>query len=493
LSLVGPDGAGKTSVVDELVCRSIEAGVRVSVAHYRPGVLLAGPEGDGSPVTDPHAQTPRGLLPAAMRTAVVWLDFLVGWWGPWRRAARRGLLVLERPWFDQAVDPIRYRLPTSLAKVVEVAGRVLPRPDVAVLLAGEPRQIHERKPEIGEAEVERQLRTWRRLLPAAGRRFATVNSVGVPLAQTVDGVIEAASPPASIDRPRRWVRPLGFPSRIDMHVTSAPFAAAALAVYPPQRRSAAVTSRLGTSLARAQVAGRASAPPVPLDRIADKLGLAIDGCAAMRSSATDRWVVGAERAGRLAWVLKVGPEDDAALANEADYLELLADVSTTWRVPRLVGSGVVDGWRFVATEAIISPRPTRRPTMDDVVPIVNDLVSGRATGLPLVHGDLAPWNLMWAPDQRWVVLDWESARVECCPLWDLTHYIVQQGVLLGRPDEQLAAELLTGVLSPGESHRVAVDAQQSGSELVIRYLNESVLPDHQRAADYRERLRGLLP
>jgi hypothetical protein len=100
---------------------------------------------------------------------------------------------------------------------------------------------------------------------------------------------------------------------------------------------------------------------------------------------------------------------------------------------------------------------------------------------------------MWAPDQRWVVLDWESARVECCPLWDLTHYIVQQGVLLGRPDEQLAAELLTGVLSPGESHRVAVDAQQSGSELVIRYLNESVLPDHQRAADYRERLRGLLP
>ena len=83
---------------------------------------------------------------------------------PWRRrdaAARgRGLLnattqdgvlrgvplVAVHTWFDMVVDPRRYRLPIRWTPVVRRLGRLLPRPDVVLVLSGEPQALHDRKP-----------------------------------------------------------------------------------------------------------------------------------------------------------------------------------------------------------------------------------------------------------------------------------------------------------------------------------------------------------
>jgi len=50
------------------------------------------------------------------------------------------------------------------------------------------------------------------------------------------------------------------------------------------------------------------------------------------------------------------------------------------------------------------------------------------------HGDFAPWNLL-ETEQGWVVVDWESCRLEAPPFYDLFHYLVQSCALLGQPSQ----------------------------------------------------------
>src|SRR5258706_15215769 len=122
------------------------------------------------PVTEPHRQSPRSTPGALAKLGVVLVDTLLGAATAWRPARRRGVVVVERGWFDMAVDPRRYRLPLGFRRVVRWLGRTIPKADVVVILSGDPRAVHERKPEIGVAEVTRQIESWRVLGPRAGRR-----------------------------------------------------------------------------------------------------------------------------------------------------------------------------------------------------------------------------------------------------------------------------------------------------------------------------------
>ncbi|WP_299414888.1 phosphotransferase [Acaryochloris sp. IP29b_bin.148] len=47
-----------------------------------------------------------------------------------------------------------------------------------------------------------------------------------------------------------------------------------------------------------------------------------------------------------------------------------------------------------------------------------------------IHGDFAPWNLKWVDRQRLVAVDWEDARPDGLPLYDLFHYQYIQSHLL---------------------------------------------------------------
>lgn len=47
-----------------------------------------------------------------------------------------------------------------------------------------------------------------------------------------------------------------------------------------------------------------------------------------------------------------------------------------------------------------------------------------------IHGDFAPWNLKWVDRQKLVAVDWEDARPDGLPLYDLFHYQYIQSYLL---------------------------------------------------------------
>ena len=476
--VVGPDGAGKTSVVDALE-RLVAA--PLARAHSRPGLIAARPGGAG-PVTEPHAAAPRGRAASVAKLAVVLADTVLGTWLRWRPAARRQLVVVERGWYDLAVDPHRYRLPGSLTPLVRRLGRVVPRADLAVVLAGPPEVLHRRKPEIGADEVARQLAAWEVLAARAGRRVLRLDTAARDPEACAAALVAALAGP-----PRRWWRVPLAPPRLGLRATGP---GPALAIYRPHRPWAKVAAAVNTPLLRLRLAPPAGPPPVP--HLADLVGRGPQPAhqlAALRSSQPDRWVVGVADTRRLHTVVKVGLSTDAGLAREVAALERLTP-SADVVVPELRWAEQRDGWLAAATTALPAGAPP--PSLDRVATATTALTRGDL-GVPVVHGDLAPWNLAVTGD-RLAIWDWEEAELGVArPLHDLTHYVVRAGRLLGAFGPAEAARLLTAPGGPGAGHLTALDLPPgTAPELVRGYLARTRAAD--RAEDrFRAAMAAALP
>jgi len=485
MTIVGPDGVGKSTLVQELTDRAINAAIDVRTAHFRPHVVAqTRTASEGGSVTAPHEQTPRGMTASLGRSAIVWVDFVVGLVGPWRRAARRGLLLLERPWLDQVVDPRRYRLPPAISPVLRVFARLLPRSDVVVCLGGDASEIHRRKPEIGESEVARQQAAWREMSKIAGRTVVELDSVRADVQQNSNQLLLALAPPAEASG-QSWIHPFGYPKRVDMRVTAHPVPRDALGIYPPQKTIAVARERLGRMALHCGLFQGSNAPSPDIEPILNAIGAQRCAVAAIRSSGNSRWILGIEAAGRLATVVKCGALDDHRLRNEASVLSDLQDVRFPFRAPKLVRTAEV-GNAFILQEVGIRGRGSL-VSLERVSTIAASLSNGDAAGFSIVHGDLAPWNLITDETNVWL-LDWESATRTRRPLWDLAHFVIQSAALLGG-DVTETARTLTGRGQIGPRHLASVgEDPNDAAQFVLRYLSDSGPSVSQAAEKFRRQL-----
>jgi thymidylate kinase len=165
--IVGPDGSGKTTLARRMTETAADHFAESLHIHWRPRVLPRAGGAVGIELGDPsepHAREPRRALPSAVMLAYHWLDFLLGSWFRILPARRRGgLIVMERGWLDIAVDPRRYRLTVS-PRVVELLGRLLPAPDLALILRADPALLVGRKAELPVEELARQNRRWEQVV-----------------------------------------------------------------------------------------------------------------------------------------------------------------------------------------------------------------------------------------------------------------------------------------------------------------------------------------
>jgi hypothetical protein len=172
---------------------------KVVILHHRPGVLPRRSAMSG-PLTNPHALEPYGPLRSSAKVFYLWLDYLLGWVVRIRPALEDGATVLlERGWWDLAVDPRRYRLRASQG-LVRALGRLLPAPDRTLILTGSPETIIERKPELPVEELTRQIGAWREL--PHDLLHAVVIEVDAPLqvvsAMCIQALAAGESPPRSM-------------------------------------------------------------------------------------------------------------------------------------------------------------------------------------------------------------------------------------------------------------------------------------------------------
>ena len=489
--IAGPDGTGKSTLAERLpkVC---EGPFRRNVhLHWRPGILpspghiAATPRSDP---TDPHGRTPHGSVLSIAVLGYYWIDFLLGNWlriAPTR--SRSGLVVIERGWWDIAVDPRRYRMRVS-PSLVRFLGRLLPRPDLVLVLDAPGRIMAERKGEISDDEARRQSEAWRGALPsrvdrtfvdatpssdevAAGARNAIFDRLSKRTTQRL-GAGWTAMPPGS----RRWLFPRG-PRKA---------AETALSIFQPVTARGRVGWEVARFAARAgafRLAPRAEAPP---RSVCEKVAPYVpprSTLATMRATHPHRHVVSViDEQGRPRAIAKVALDDEgrANLRAEAEALRRLGPcVKPPVHPPRLIAQG--DG--VLVLEAV-QWRPRRRPW---VLPIDVARASGelfRRTASSDgerggAHGDLAPWNVLLT-DGGWTLVDWENASEEAPPFTDVLHFLVQAHALLGRPSQRdLIASVATGRGSGGAAIQVyglAAGASAGIAFDVFREYLERTLP-----------------
>jgi energy-coupling factor transporter ATP-binding protein EcfA2 len=196
IAVVGPDGAGKSTI-----CAALLEGVLrdTPVLHVRFAKLLPrrinlsgvmAPRPGQEDHTRLRTYPPQYSFPVALaKAAYLYCDHLLGWIVRVRPLRNRGGCVLfERGWWDMAVDPRRYRL-ARLRGLLWTLGRFLPQPELVIVLEASAEVINERKAQLPIAELERQRQAWRQSLPRKQRRVYI--DASLPTAEVVDAVEEA--------------------------------------------------------------------------------------------------------------------------------------------------------------------------------------------------------------------------------------------------------------------------------------------------------------
>ena len=494
--VAGPDGCGKTTLVQGLA-QTLFADVPVLQVHHRRGIgRLPGRQTRG-PTTEPHRHPPYPTIVSLGKAFYLFVDFLFGWFGtilPFVRSG--GWVILQRDWWDLLVDPKRYRL-RPIPRLGRFLGRLLPEPDLTLILEADPAVVLVRKAELPLEELARQRAAWRAVRPPAG------SCVYVDAAQPAPEVLRRAATELAHRMSEQqgsrhasgWI---AFPpgdARWVLPRDSRAVARASLRVYQP----VTVKARIGWELARAlsslggfRLLPEGSAPPRTIRELVDPY-IPIGGSLAVaRSNHARRWIAMILSAGGSpVAVAKIATDDEGrrALAREASNLERLGSLLPhPLSAPKILGRA--DGALVVeAVQWEARWRPWRMP--EGVAFALGDFFragSGAAmngTRSGSSHGDVAPWNLLKAGD-RWVLVDWEDARLGSPPFYDLMHFLAQSCTLLGRPTTR---ELAAGVAENKGWIGRAVAAYARGAQLstdeawphLLAYLRDNIDdPDRRR-------------
>lgn len=408
----------------------------------------------------------------------------------WRCQSRRGppataggrLLVIEGSWFDPLLHPREHGLSTSVIGLGRFLAVLLPRADLLVIVdasSSPPERPVAVSPDWGPWAwgqyagwlAHHQLEEAR----LAGGDADAIGPAAVDLLHTEPGRGALRWAEAPISRRMRDVRATIGPEgtvAVALPVSTSPAGRAALAINQ-------------TLLARG-LAAPAVAPVDDLTELCVEIGIEPGGLAAFSSPERDRIMVAVAR-DHVEAVLKIGSLDDAGLRREAEALERIQPPDGAFDVPDLLWKGA---WRdrFVLAMAAVEHRGIPRVTADDAADLCVSLYQADGAGGPVIHGDLAPWNLL-ATDRCLVVLDWDRARFEPDPMTDLTRFILQDGARHGHDPADVASRLVAPG-SPGWRYLEAIGlAPEQATELARRCLMGSDM-----YADYAKRVAtALLP
>ncbi|EKD46962.1 MAG: thymidylate kinase-like protein [uncultured bacterium] len=176
--VLGPDGSGKSTLVNALLNDLQRAFRRTWRFHWRPGLLpkLGGgsstclqTDNSKSTAASPPKKAKYGKAVSLLRYGYYLLDFILGYWAVvYPRRAQTTLILGERWYYDVIASPERYgfNLPQWLLRFGKL---LIPLPDLTILLVADPENIHARKPELSPDEIKEQLDRLTCLMPPRPR------------------------------------------------------------------------------------------------------------------------------------------------------------------------------------------------------------------------------------------------------------------------------------------------------------------------------------
>jgi thymidylate kinase len=207
IAFMGPDGCGKSSVIEAVSTEFAPAYRGVLRFHMRPNFLKVR-AGERAPVVDPHGKPPRGFFMSIVKGIYMASDYFAGYLARIRPAMMRTHLVIsDRYFYDILVDSkrIRYGGPGWLLRLI---GRIIPRPELTLLLNAPPEVLWSRKQEVPFEEVVRQQKAY---LELAGRLKSVVV---IDAAQPLETVIQQSLAAIIAHFSQRTMCRLGVPARL---------------------------------------------------------------------------------------------------------------------------------------------------------------------------------------------------------------------------------------------------------------------------------------
>lgn len=164
IGFLGPDGSGKSTLIEHVSRELRPAFRRYQYFHLRPGAFFGKRQANPTAVRDPHGQVPRSSAASVVKLLVLMADYVIGYGlKVWPLKVRSSLIVFDRYLQDMQADPRRYRW-SGPDWLLRTAGRLAPSPDVWVVLDAPAEVLVARKGEVSVEAAQMQRLGYERLV-----------------------------------------------------------------------------------------------------------------------------------------------------------------------------------------------------------------------------------------------------------------------------------------------------------------------------------------
>lgn len=186
VAFLGPDGAGKSTVLQNIADLDILFAKTTSFTHLKPQYLLKRRNQNRGVVTEPHAEEPRNTWTASLKMVVYvqeyWIEHFIN---PQRPSH---IKIYDRYMHDTIIDPRRYRLPEG-GFAQRILSKLAPKPVVFIVLDADPEIIQARKAEVPLEATRKQCESYLGFARQNPSRCAVVDA-NQPADKVVDDIVD---------------------------------------------------------------------------------------------------------------------------------------------------------------------------------------------------------------------------------------------------------------------------------------------------------------